>query len=151
MNAKYWQRGETIDYKNGGATTITAGSIVSLATRVGIAGMDIAAGATGTLHMGGVFEVEKDANAIAAGAAVYYDESEDCFTATAAGNIPAGYAVAAAAAGDDVVLVNIIDPTVDVAALLHGGTLASIALKQGADIYDLTVSAAGALVITKRV
>lgn len=108
MKTKYWQRGETIDYANGGATTITAGSIVSLTTRVGIAGMDIAAGATGTIHMEGVFELTKDAAAVALGAAVYYDVSEDCFTATATDNIPAGYAVTAALAGDTVCLVKLL-------------------------------------------
>ena len=108
MNAKYSQRGETIDYANGGSTTIAAGSIVSLTTRVGIAGTDIAAGAVGPIHMVGVFELTKDAAAITLGAAVYYDVSEDCFTATATDNILAGYAASAALAADTVCLVKLL-------------------------------------------
>jgi predicted RecA/RadA family phage recombinase len=118
MNAIYKQKGETIDYTNGGAVKITAGAIVSLTNRVGVAGCDIAVGAVGTLHLDGVFEVDKDANAITLGAPVFYDESEDCFTATAAGNIPAGWAVSGALAGDDTVIISLGDPNELVAALV---------------------------------
>ena len=36
--ASYWQRGETLDYKNTGATTIEANTVIELTGRVGIAG-----------------------------------------------------------------------------------------------------------------
>lgn len=108
MNTKYSQKGETLDYTNGSGLTLAAGSVVSLATRIGIAGMDIAVGATGTLHMVGVFEVAKDDTDITLGAAVYYDVSEDKFTATATDNIPAGYAIAAAGTSDTVCLVKLL-------------------------------------------
>ena len=48
--ASYWQRGETLDYKNTGSSTIEANTVVELTGRVGIAGTDIAPGAEGDLH-----------------------------------------------------------------------------------------------------
>lgn len=45
--AIYWQRGEDLDYKNGTSDTIEAGSVVSLKTRIAIAGMDIRPGEVG--------------------------------------------------------------------------------------------------------
>ena len=49
--ASYWQRGETLDYKNTGSSTIEANTVVELTGRVGIAGTDIAPGAEGDLHV----------------------------------------------------------------------------------------------------
>ena len=106
MIAKYWQKGETLDYTP--EATVKNGAAVSLGTRIGIAASDIAAGQQGQLHVVGVFEMDKDANEIAMGAAVYYNEAEDQITATADGNIPAGYAVKAAAAADTTVLVKLL-------------------------------------------
>ncbi len=107
MKAKYSQRGETLDYTNGGSTSIAAGAVVSLGTHIGIAGTNIAVGAVGTIHMVGVFELAKDSAAITLGAAVYYDAAADKITATSTNNIPAGYAVAAAGAADTVCLVKL--------------------------------------------
>ena len=56
--ASYWQRGETLDYKNTGSSTIEANTVVELTGRVGIAGTDIAPGAEGDLHVCGVFEFD---------------------------------------------------------------------------------------------
>lgn len=106
MNAKYWQRGETLDYTPGAA--VKNGAVVSLGTRIGIAGSDIAAGEQGQIHVVGVFEMAKDAAEITLGAAVYYNEAEDQITATADGNVPAGYAVQAAGAASATVLVKLL-------------------------------------------
>lgn len=57
MTAKYWQKGEVLDYKASAA--VKNGEVVSLGTRIGVAGEDIAAGETGHLHVVGVFEMEK--------------------------------------------------------------------------------------------
>ena len=57
--ASYWQRGETLDYKNTGSSTIEANTVVELTGRVGIAGTDIAPGAEGDLHVCGVFEFDR--------------------------------------------------------------------------------------------
>ena len=70
MTAKYWQKGEVLDYKASAA--VKNGEVVSLGTRIGVAGEDIAAGETGHLHVVGVFEMEKDTGAMTMGAAVYY-------------------------------------------------------------------------------
>ena len=82
------------------------GEVVSLGTRIGVAGSDIKAGELGHLHVVGVFEMPKAAStAIAMGAAVYYDASAGNITTTSSSNVPAGYAAAAAGANDTTVLV----------------------------------------------
>ena len=58
--AEYWQRGESIDYKNTGSSAIEANSVIVLGKRVGVAGMTIQPGETGSLHVKGVFRFEKD-------------------------------------------------------------------------------------------
>ncbi len=106
MTAKYWQKGEVLDYT---ATDKAAnGEVVSLGTRIGVAGEDIDAGETGHLHVVGVFEMAKATGAITMGAAVYYDTTEKNITATASGNVPAGYAAAPAASTDTTVLVKLL-------------------------------------------
>ena len=62
MTAKYWQKGEVLDYKASAA--VKNGEVVSLGTRIGVAGEDIAAGETGHLHVVGVFEMEKATGAV---------------------------------------------------------------------------------------
>lgn len=105
MKATYYQRGETLDFTPTAA--VKNGAVVNLATRIGIAGTDIAAGETGAVHVVGVFEMDKAAGAITMGAAVYYDATADAITTTSAGNTPAGYAAGAAAAGDATVYVKL--------------------------------------------
>ena len=103
MTAKYWQKGEVLDYKASAA--VKNGEVVSLGTRIGVAGEDIAAGETGHLHVVGVFEMEKATGAVTMGAAVYYDETNKNIKVN---NIPAGYAAAPAASGDETVLVKLL-------------------------------------------
>ena len=105
MKAKYYQQGKTLDFT--ATEAVSNGDIVSLTTRIGVAGNDIAAGETGAVHVEGVFELPKAAEEIALGAAVYWSESAENITATAESNIPAGYAVAAAKAADTTVLVKL--------------------------------------------
>lgn len=108
MIATYQQPGSAIDYPNGTSSAIAAGQVVSLTTRIGVAGTDIPASAVGSLYVKGVFAMPKAAStstAIAIGAAVYYDASADNITTTAASNIPAGWAIAAAAESDTTVQV----------------------------------------------
>lgn len=115
MNAKYWQRGETLDYTPTAA--VKNGAVVDLTTRIGIAGSDIAAGEPGQVHVVGVFEMDKDATvAITMGAAVYYDTANDKITTVAStgsspdvvNNTPAGYAAADAAQAATTVLVKLL-------------------------------------------
>ena len=41
MNARYWQKGETLDY-TAAKEAVTNGQVVSLGGRIGVAGNDIA-------------------------------------------------------------------------------------------------------------
>ena len=94
MSAKYWQKGEAIDYT--AAAKIAAGDVVNLATRIGVAAADIAAGETG---------------AVTLGQALYWvvaDENISTAAGTEPANIPAGWAVAAAESADTTVLVKLL-------------------------------------------
>jgi predicted RecA/RadA family phage recombinase len=128
MLGTYIQRGETIDYVNAGAALIPAGTVVSLTTRIGIAGCDIAVGATGSLHLGGVFEGAKAAVAIAQGEAVFYDPVADNFTNVATSNIPAGWAVAAELLAATTVNVQLLG--VDITPFI-AATVAAVAVADG--------------------
>lgn len=108
MKAKYIHQGETIDIKNIGASTIAFGSVVSLATRVGIAAADIRPGEAGAVHTVGVWSMAKAAGAITQGAALYYDADNDVVTTTATDHIPAGWATQAAGADDATVAVKLL-------------------------------------------
>lgn len=107
MNTKYWQKGETLDYTPTAA--VKNGAVVSLGTRIGIAGSDIPANTPGKIHVVGVFEMAKDTTVtVALGAAVYYDTDKDVITTSNSSTIPAGYAVAAAAQTDTTVLIKLL-------------------------------------------
>lgn len=108
--AAYWQRGETLDYKNNGATAIEANTITPLGNRLGVIGAPIAAGETGALIVSGVFEMPKvEATEITAGADLYWDATNGCVTPTKGTlTVVAGYAAQAAAAADAVVLVKLL-------------------------------------------
>ena len=104
--ATYWQRGESLDYKNSGSVVIEANSVIDLGTRIGIAGTDINPNETGSVHVTGVYEFEKTGTgAIDMGAAVYFDGTG---ITTASSGTPAGYAAAAAEASAAVVLVKLL-------------------------------------------
>lgn len=106
--AAFWQRGETLDYTNKTSSIIAANTVVALKGRVGIAGTDIAPNAQGDLHVTGVFEFDKTGtNAIAMGQDVYFDGTGITEEDASGSNTPAGYAAAAAEAGDTKVLVKI--------------------------------------------
>lgn len=105
MIANYQQPGSTIDFINSTSDTIKAGQVVSLTTRIGVAGTEIAASAVGSLHVKGVFSMPKATGAIEIGAAVYYNASTDKITTTASSAVPAGWAIAAAKPEDATVQV----------------------------------------------
>lgn len=105
--ATYWQRGESLDYVNSTDAVIEANTIISLGTRIGIAGTSINPGEKGSVHVTGVYEIAKTGvGEIAMGAAVYFDGTG--ITNTASGNIPAGYAAQAAGADDAVIFVKLL-------------------------------------------
>lgn len=106
MRATYRQRGEALDYT--AEKALKSGEVVSLGTRIGVAGESIAAAESGTIHVVGVFEMEKAAETIAMGDALYFDVAEEKITTVSEGNVAAGYAAAPAASGDDTVLVKLL-------------------------------------------
>lgn len=106
MKANYWHKGEVLDYL--ATEDVKFGAVVTLGSRIGIAGSDIPANERGQIHVTGVFEMTKEGAEIAQGTAVYYDKENDCITATADGNIPAGYAAQNAKAADATVMVKLL-------------------------------------------
>jgi len=81
------------------SAAISSGAPVAVGGRVGVAVADIANGESGTLCMEGVFNLSKEAEAIAQGVAVYL-KSNGKVTATASGNTACGYAFEGAGSSD---------------------------------------------------
>lgn len=103
--ASFWQRGESLDYKNGTDAVIEANTVVDLTTRIGIVGTNINPGELGSLHVEGVYQLPKTGtDEIAMGAAVTFDGNG----ITTGTGTPAGYAVAAATAEDKTILVKLL-------------------------------------------
>jgi predicted RecA/RadA family phage recombinase len=95
-SAKFIQPGETIDFTP--KTAVVANDVVVIGSRVGIAGSNIDAGATGAAIVEGVFEVPKKAStAITAGAEVYFSATAGTASTTNT-DTDMGYAVADASA-----------------------------------------------------
>lgn len=104
--ASFWQRGETLDYKNETAVMIEAGTIIKIGEIVGVTGMNIDVGDTGSLHVSGVFEMPKsNSEALTMGTKVYFDGTKITATETDA---VAGWVASNAATTDTLVLVKLI-------------------------------------------
>lgn len=107
MKATYWQRGEALDYRNNTDAVIEENTVISIVTRIGVTGSRIEPGQLGSLHVTGIFEMNKKSEeAIPLGTAVYFDGS--AITATKEGNIPAGYAAQDAKASEKTALVKLL-------------------------------------------
>lgn len=115
MKASYWQRGESLDYKNETSKVIEENTVISIGTRIGVAGMPIAPGETGSLLVVGVFVMDKtDDTAMEMGVNVYFDgngitskadngktgDEKETYT-------PAGYVAERAAADHNTVIVKL--------------------------------------------
>ena len=99
MNARYVQRGESIDFTP--TADVAAGDIVKLGNLVGVAKLDIKAGELGALALCGVYEIATGGTAVGAGAVVSVDPATGKVCAEgASGAVKFGHAVAAAAATD---------------------------------------------------
>lgn len=116
--ATYVQRGEALDYTNGTEAVIPAGSVVSLTTRIGVAGTDINPGAIGSVHVVGVFTMDKTASEdVKIGDALYFDTATGKITKTGTTSTPpAGFAAAPSGTTEATVQVNIGYPPAPVAA-----------------------------------
>lgn len=116
MKATYWEKGESLDYVNSGATVIEAGSIIDLKTRIAVAGASINPKERGSVHVVGVYQMaKKDTAEIAFGADVYYAPGEGITTAADNGETgdakvvytPVGYAAEQSAAEASAILVKL--------------------------------------------
>jgi len=106
--ATFIHDGNAIDFTPG--SNVAAGAVVAIGSNtIAIAKRPIAAGVLGALATRGVFDGAKATGAVNLGDAIYWDATGDpvggtagsgAFTTTAAGNVYAGRAVAAAAEAD---------------------------------------------------
>ena len=100
--AKFWQKGESIDYVNGTGSKIDANTIILYGSRLAVAGCDIAAGEKGSLYVSGVFEMPKDygdsGKALTAGQEVYWDNSNSVIKAAVAQVVAEGLVTTEASA-----------------------------------------------------
>ena len=105
--AVYWQKGESLDYLNETEAGIPAGTVLLLGAHIGVAGTEIPAGGTGSVHMTGVFEIDKKAGtALELGDPVKFDET-DGIDKDADGTATVGYAAKAAEAEEKTALVKL--------------------------------------------
>lgn len=113
MASNFIQPGEVIDWTNGTGSAKSAGDVVAVGQMLGVALVDIANAATGSVQIRGVFEVPKvSAAVIAAGESLVWDASAAAFDDNAAtpasGDISGPPAVAVEAAGNGVTLINVL-------------------------------------------
>ena len=108
MSAKYVQRGEVLDYKNGTTDTIKANTIMKFGGKVGVIGGDIPPNEVGAIHMVGVFEMPKvdSTEVMGLGQNVYLDE--DAITTAESGNTLVGYTVTESVATQLTVIVKLV-------------------------------------------
>ena len=99
MKARYYQRGESIDYTP--EADVSAGDVIRLGKLVGVAKLDIKAGELGALALTGVYEIAKDsATEFTAGELVAYDGTAGTIVKTGTfGATGFGYMIEDASAG----------------------------------------------------
>lgn len=110
MQAKYIQRGTSIDYTP--AADVSAGDIVIQGDLIGISSLDIPANKLGAISLSGVYDIAKatgEATAIAAGTKVYWDAENSVVTSddNSGANKYVGKAVKASGDDDAVVRVRL--------------------------------------------
>lgn len=106
MTTKYVMSGTVIDYV--ASSPVTSGQVLLIGTRIGVALTAIASGATGAVQVLGIFTIAKlSTDVVAAGALLYWDNTNSRLTTTASGNTLAGYATAAAGSGVTTVEISI--------------------------------------------
>lgn len=106
MADNFIQPGKVVQYTNAGSA-ITAGSVVKMGNILGVALVDIANAATGSVQIDGVFDVPKVTGAvIAQGESLTWDVSagkfDDNLATPATGDVTGAAAVAFEAAGNGV-------------------------------------------------
>ena len=100
------QEGQHMDYANTAA--VVSGQAILIGIKLGVSLKDYAVNELGAYRVTGVISLpKKAADAPAAGAALYWDNTNKYITVTAAGNTYAGWAFAAAAGADSTVAIKI--------------------------------------------
>lgn len=84
MADNYVEHGDSVAWTNGTGSAVVSGQVVVLGTTadatIGVAAVDIANGATGTVHLEGVFTVPKVSGAVfAQGESLIWDASAAAF------------------------------------------------------------------------
>ena len=98
MAKNYIQEGDVLTYI--ATAAVVSGAVVVIGERIAVVLADIAAGESGSIAPAGVFSVPKlGTDAVGQGDLLYWDAANTRLTTTAAGNTPAGFASAPAAAG----------------------------------------------------
>ena len=108
MRARFIHDGNAIDHTP--SSDVAAGDVVAFEDLVGIAKLDIAAGALGALAVSGVFDVAKDTGggtSIPMGALVYWNPSAQQASTDSSGSVLLGKAVQAAGEDDATVRVRL--------------------------------------------
>lgn len=106
--ATYWQKGESLDYLNETGAAIPAGTVLKLGVHIGVAGTDIPPEGMGSVHMVGVFKIEKKTGtALAVGDPVKFDDATGIEKDTD-GTATVGYAVEAAKAEESTAFVKLL-------------------------------------------
>lgn len=105
MANNYRQPGEVLTWTNGTGSAVASGQVVKIGQTLGVALVDIANGASGSVAISGVFVVPKATSAvIAQGDPVLWDVSEGKFDAKGAtpatGDVSGGSVTAFEAAGN---------------------------------------------------
>lgn len=111
MIATYVQPGEFIDYINPTTNVIQPGEVVSLTSRIAVAGCEIKPGEKGSLATEGVYSLTKTSSdtVIPLGSKVSFDGNGIVLTpAEKDTNVPVGYAVEASSATQATVLVKLV-------------------------------------------
>ena len=111
MAKNYVQEGDVINWTNGGSAVV-AGTVIVIGQILGVALVDIAGGATGSVAIEGVFSVPKVSGAvIAAGESLVWDVSagkfDDNLATPATGDISGAAAVAVEAAGNTITTIKV--------------------------------------------
>jgi len=123
-----------VTWTNSTGSDVSAGDVVNMTNRIGIAITDIANSDSGAVMVRHVFELAKDTSVISMGDSVFWDVSESKISTTQGTSDPrAGIAVEAAATGASYVDVDINiprtaggDTTIDSGAGDAAGNLAAI-------------------------
>lgn len=107
MAQNYIQCGDVVNYTNGTGSAIASGDVVIIGSLVGVALVNIAIGATGSVQLEGVFSVAKTTPlAIGQGDKLYWNTGTSKVTKTAT-DTPIGVAFEDAASSDTTVLVSL--------------------------------------------